>query len=364
MQSLYKRVTLATLVAALALAMMPVAGMAQSQTQDGVKIYGRLDLAVLHQSNPKDGQNIRMEEISGNRWGIMGTEKLSKDLEAFFRLEQRFYLDTGVERGGQRFWTDKSWVGLKSKTYGSLAAGRILTVGNSIVGGGDTEAMTDSVGAINSRKGRIESNMDNGLFYESPWVAPAGGVRVRASAHYVFPEDKKIQNPWGLGFEFRKAPFLWDIGYQHDVYKDASAAIAEDRKSNSWFTGAAWDFGQFELKGTMARSHGYKGSVSADQSAYRMATASVSLNYHLGRWDLGAMATKKLEKNTAGVLQPELTKVAFGSWYNFSKRTKFMPTIALERLGGPGYKPGSNGFGPKKDQRDNLYIEIGMRHEF
>ncbi len=353
MPSPYRKALLAAMV------VLPMAATAN----DDVKIYGRVDLGLLHQSNPRDGNTIRMEEISANRWGIQGREKLSKDLEAFFRLEQRFYLDTGMERSGRRFWTDKSWVGLRSRTFGSLAAGRILTVGNSIVGGGDTEAMTDSVGAINSRKGRVENNMDNGLYYESPWLEPGGGVRVRTSAHYVLTEVKGIENPWGLGFEVRKAPFLWDIGYQHDVYRDGSAPTTEDRKSNSWFTGAAWDFGSFELKGTVAHSTGYKGVVS-DHSLYRMSTASVSVNYQVGRWDLGAMVTRKLEKNTAGVLQPEITKVAFGSWYKFSKRTMFMPTIALERLGGPGYRPGSNGFGPQRDQRENLYVEIGLRHEF
>ncbi|WP_418320673.1 porin [Piscinibacter sakaiensis] len=351
MRSLLQTATLATLT------LLPMAGMAD------VRIYGRLDLAPLYQTNPRDGVNWRLEEVSANRFGFKGSEKLGKDLDAFFQLEHRFYLDTGAERSGARMWTDKAWVGLKSRSFGALSMGRVLTVGNSIVGGSDTEAMTDSAGAINSRKGRIENNMNNGLFYESPWFTPVGKLKTRVSAHYVLPEVKDIENPWGLGFEFRQAPFLWDIGYQHDVYRDASAPAAEDRKSNSWFTGAAWDFGQYEVKATYAHSKGYKGVVS-DHSLYRMTTGSLSLNAHFGRWDLGVMGTKKLEKNTSGVVQPEINKFAVGYWYNFSKRTKFMPTIAYEELSGPGYKPRSNGFGRARDKRENVYIEIGFRHEF
>ncbi len=354
MRSIHRTAALATL------AMLPFASMA---ADSDFRIYGRLDIGPLFQSNPKDGVKTRLNEVSANRLGFIGKEQLSKDLEAFFRLEHRFYLDSGMERTGQRFWSDKAWVGLRSKTFGALSAGRVLTVGNSIVGGGDTEAMTDSIGSINSRKGRIENNMDSGLFYESPWVKPVGDMRLRLSAHYGLPEVANISKPYGVGLEFRQGPFLLDVGYQHDVYKDGSAPSAEDRKSNSWFSGAAWDFGQYELKGTYAHSEGYKGVVS-DHSPYRMTTASVSLNGHFGKWDLGLMATKKLEKNTSGVLQPEINKYAVGYWYNFSKRTKFMPTIAFERLSGPGYKSGSNGYGSKKDKRDNVYVQIGFRHEF
>jgi hypothetical protein len=57
-----------------------------------------------------------------------------------------------MERSGQRFLTENSWVDLKSRTFGGMAVGRILTVGNSVVGGGDTEAMTDSAGSINSAR--------------------------------------------------------------------------------------------------------------------------------------------------------------------------------------------------------------------
>ena len=342
---------------------LPTLGMAD----DGVRIYGRVDIGPIYESNPTGESNFRIDEVSGNRLGFIGTETLSKDLWAFYRLEHRFHLDDGTERSGRhngtQFWTDKAWVGIGSKTYGALSAGRILTVGNSIVGGGDTEAMTDSIGSTNSRKGRIENNLDNGLFYESPWIQPGKGMKLRVKAHYALAEVDGIQNPYGLGVQWRSGKFLLDTGYQHDVYKDGSDPSKEDRKSNSWFTGAGYDFDSFELKGTFATSRGYEGDVS-DHSPYRMKTAQVSLNKDFGPWRLGVMIGRKTETSTSGTKQPNLDKVAVGYWYNFSKNTMLMPTIAYERKSGSAYKAGSNGFGEDKDKSGNLYLQLGLRHEF
>ena len=344
---------------AVAAALVPFVAAAEGGS---VSIYGRADLGPLYQSNPKDGTSIKLNEISANRIGFIGSEDLGDGNSAFFRLEHRLYLATGAERSGTRFWTDKAWVGIKSKTLGALSGGRVLTVGNTIVGGSDFEAMTDSIGSINSRKGRIENNMDNGLFYESPWFDLGDKTKLRGVAQYTIPVSE-LDHPYSVGFQFRTGDFKWDAGYQHDVYKDALDPETEDRLSNSMFTGLAYDFGSFVLKGTFANSKGYQGDT-VDHSPYRMRTAALSLNKSFGKWDLGLMGTRKTETSTSGAVQPTLDKFAVGYWYNFSKRTKFMPTIAYERLSGEGYKSGSNGYGENKDKKDNLYIQLGLRHEF
>lgn len=328
-----------------------------------VRIYGRLDIGPQYQSNPTDGVEWRLDQVSPNRLGFIGVEELSKDLAAFFRLEHRFLLDTGAERSGRGFWTDKAWVGLSSKTFGSISAGRTLTVGNWVLGGGDFEAMTDSIGSVNSRKGRVESNANNSVFYESPWLNPGFGTRVRIVGQGSFTEtDAGVSKPYGAGFQVRRGPFLFDLGYQHDVFRDGSAAALEDRKSNSTFGGVAWHTKQFEIKATHASSRGYAGVVS-DHSPYRMKSSSVSVNVPMGAWELGVMGNRKEEIDTRGRELPILDKFAVGYWYSFSKRTKFMPTLAYERLSGSGYT-GANGFGQARNKRENVYLQIGLRHEF
>ena len=224
---------------------------------------GRHRSDLRKQSNRR--QQLSHRRGSGNRLGFIGTETLSKDLWAFYRLEtslpSRRRHRTQRKTRGTQFWTDKAWVGIGSKTHGALSAGRILTVGNSIVGGGDTEAMTDSIGATNSRKAsRIENNLDNGLFYESPGSSPQGHEAARQGPLCVgrgrrHPESLRPGRAMALRF-------LLDTGYQHDCVQGWLGPSKEDRKSNSWFTGAGYDFDSFELKITFATSRGYEGDVS------------------------------------------------------------------------------------------------------
>lgn len=343
--------------ALIALALAPLAAFAD---EPPFKAYGRVDIGPLYQTNAKDGKELTLSDLSSNRLGFIGESKIGEGLTAFFRLEHRFYLGTGIEKTGKRFWSDKAWVGIRSETLGALSAGRTLTVGNTIVGGSDSEALPDSIGSVNSRKGRIENNIDNSMFYESPWMQPAGDTKLRGFAQIA--QGANGEQPYGVGFQLRNGPLKFDAGYQHDVSKDGSAPELEDRKSNSVFMGAAWNFGATDLKGTYATSKGYKGEVS-DFSKYRMTSTSVSLNRNFGKWDLGLMANHKTETDTSGKVQPSIDKFAVGYWYSFTKTEKFMPTIAYERLSG-AYKSGTNGYGEKKNKKDNLYIQIGFRKEF
>lgn len=352
------RKTRTALAAAAVGLLLPAAAAADGN----VRIYGRFDAGPLYESKPRDGVKWELAEISANRLGFIGEEDLGGGMTAFFRLEHRFYLDTGAERSGRRFWTDKSWVGIGHKDWGRLSAGRVLTVGNTIVGGGDFEAMTDSVGAVNSRKGRIENNIDNGLFYESPWLRLSKVDRLRLFAQYTLTEVDGAETPYSLGLQYRRGPLRFDFGYQHDAYRDGSSPALEDRKSDSTFGGVAYNFGTFELKGTLARSEGYAGRVS-DHSPYRMRTASLSFNKVFGKWELGLSGSRKSEVDTRGRELPTINQLNVGHWYSFSKRTTFMPTLSYERLSG-AYVPGSNGYGVLRNHRDNLYVQVGIRHEF
>ena len=360
--------------ALLALALAPLAGFA---AEDGVKIYGRVDIGPLYQSNAKDGNTVKLDEVSGNRWGFIGTKTSATGIQPFSVLKAAstwtaavFALTTAMRPA---FGAIRRGLACAARHYGALSAGRVLTVSNTINGGGDTEAMTDSIGSMTSRKGRTENQNDNGLFYESPWFSLSSDSKLRVVAQYAMPEVPQDGKPWGVGAQYRMGKFLIDGGYEHGVYKDSktvttsTTTFAEDNKKNSMWVGGNYNFDTFTLKSTFATSSGYTGNVpvaSTDKSAdYRMKTWSVSLNKSFGRWDLGLMGTRKTEIDTSGVQLPTLDKVAVGYWYNFSKHTKLMPTIAYERLSGGGYT-GKNGYGLNKDKSGNLYIQLGLRTEF
>lgn len=331
-----------------------------SYAQSSVDIYGRLDLGLLSQSN--DAKSMKLDQISPNRWGLIGKEDLGGGLSAFFRLENRFLLDTGMERSGKTGmeWTDKAWVGIASKSWGALSFGRILPVGNTILGGSQFEAMTDSIGSVNSRKGRVESNLNNGVKYDTPvWTVGSGTITF--DNHFVFSETAQGgKNPWGSGFMYRNGEFAMDVGYQHDVFKDGSDPATLDRLVNTYFGGMAYDYGSWQLKATYAKSYGYDAGTVINEP-YRMQSWAISANSTaFGPGILGVMYNRKTETNGKGVASSPVTKMAVGYWYKFSKRTMLMPTIAWERAD-DSYLDGDSG---KNDADSQLSIQLGMRHEF
>jgi predicted porin len=91
-----------------------------ASAQSSVTLYGRVDLSVAKNigSDAKAIQNG-----SGSRLGLRGSEDLGGGLSAFFNIEHRFNADTGAQSVPSRFWTGRSLVGLKGG-FGMVSFGR------------------------------------------------------------------------------------------------------------------------------------------------------------------------------------------------------------------------------------------------
>jgi predicted porin len=112
-----------------ALAAFGAAGAAQAQSS--VTLYGILDTSVAVVSNAGGtgtGKNrfygVIDGVMSGDRWGMKGTEDLGGGLSAIFDLESGFNPNTGKSEQGSRLFGRQAWVGLSSKQYGTLTFGR------------------------------------------------------------------------------------------------------------------------------------------------------------------------------------------------------------------------------------------------
>jgi general bacterial porin, GBP family len=106
-------------IAVLLAGLVPLAAVAQSN----VVIAGRVDLGV---QQIDDGANTLKRSDSGtytaSRLVFRGTEDLGDGLSALFYLEHGFSADTGTVAA--RFWNRGSFVGLESKSWGRITAGR------------------------------------------------------------------------------------------------------------------------------------------------------------------------------------------------------------------------------------------------
>lgn len=116
---------LKALAAGLALS-FPMLASAQGTS---VTLYGTIDTAVHYVNNIGAGKDDYVGLINGNTnswpsyWGLRGSEKISDNLEAVFKLESGFSPNTGTSNHGGRLFGREAWVGLKGD-WGQVALGR------------------------------------------------------------------------------------------------------------------------------------------------------------------------------------------------------------------------------------------------
>ncbi|MCY1265995.1 Outer membrane porin protein [compost metagenome] len=169
---------------------LPIAASASSVT-----LYGVADSFVGYfRNSEKSVTSLNSGGLAGSRWGMRGEEDLNADLKAAFVLEGGFNMDTGTNAQGGRLFGRRATVGVRSKTYGEIAAGRQPTPGY------DFSAIFDPVlmapGSVAATLTGEASNpwmfnplndparADNALRYNSPSF---GGLTV--SAAHVFSEN-------------------------------------------------------------------------------------------------------------------------------------------------------------------------------
>ena len=109
-----------TKLALLTVALASQAALAQSS----VTLYGRIDVGLQQVNNGMSSTRIDSGTYTASRFGFRGTEDLGGGLSAVFLLENGFNADTGAAQGGTRLFNRGAYVGLSSKTAGTVTLGR------------------------------------------------------------------------------------------------------------------------------------------------------------------------------------------------------------------------------------------------
>ncbi|MFA9438344.1 porin [Uliginosibacterium sp. sgz301328] len=330
-------------------AAMCLSFMVPAFAQSNVTVYGRVDMGYRTFTN--DGKATLEDQESGNRWGLIGEEDLGDGLSTFFQLENRFYLDTGMQ-DSDRQWKDKAFVGLKSKRWGSVTLGRQSSVSDLLYGGGDFEAFGgDTIGKMPNRRARSVAKWDNAFKYESPYI---GGV-VQAIATVGLKENAVVQkNPWGVGAKVNLGAFKADLVYQKDAVDGTKAALWK-----TWFVAGSYDFQVVKVMAGVARSKGYEwagmGDKNATQTAYQM-----GLRVPFGANTI--MATLgRIEDNASGT-KTKSNHVGLGYWYSLSKRTTLMANLSYDSIDRDG---AALLYGEPKGAKENsMGTELAIRHTF
>ncbi|CAG4900949.1 porin [Paraburkholderia gardini] len=113
-------------------ALIPAALACQmAHAQSSVTLYGIVDGSIRYMTNVDKAGDSKVVMGNGgmseSRWGMKGVEDLGGGWSTFFKLENRFYLNTGQSDPTLPFFNEAQ-VGIRSTSYGQVIIGRQFNV--------------------------------------------------------------------------------------------------------------------------------------------------------------------------------------------------------------------------------------------
>ncbi len=378
-----------TLIALAALS--AIAGAAQAQSS--VTLYGVVDTDFARATtNTVSGTavkslsqtQLRTDGLSGNRWGLKGSEDLGGGMTAIFNVESGFALDTGASGQGGLLFGRRANVGL-SAGFGKVELGRNsspyddVAADHSMMGMSsfdpsnyNTGPSTTSAAALTNTAagaapflGRVynwvgyATRFNNSIKYTTPNFSG-----FTASGMYALGEDNTNTNDasksMSLNVKYVKGPLLVSAGYQSETLANSVTTTKTPALENTLLS-AAYDFGVAKVG--MGFNHAvYKdvaapailgGGSFAAQNGWDLSVAvpfgatTVSANYSVSNGDT-------LGKSTGFGIQ---------ALYALSKRTTLyvgaVSTSAYDKLANAVT---ANTIG-SDIQRNSIYA-AGVRHTF
>ncbi|WP_069266250.1 porin [Paraburkholderia nodosa] len=391
-----KRVALSTL----SLALLAAAGTAHAQ--NSVTLYGVIDESIqfAHNTGPVGGAagnknfwGLAGGNLSGNRWGLKGTEDLGGGMKAIFQLENGFDINNGKLGQGSKMFGRQAYVGVTHDQYGTVTLGR------------QYDPLVDMVQPLTA---------DN--YFGSTFTTPGdvdnndNSSRTNSAIKYVSPN---IQ-----GFQFE------------GMYALGGVAGATG-SGQSWGAAATYGIGSFNIAGgyfrmdnsasAVART-GWSSTATSDSmfgdnqitagydTASSVGIASIAAQYVAGpftfsgrysnvqmRRDSASLFASNQRFNVAGgfvgyQLNPALllglgytwthgsgdtsntyNQVSLGADYNLSKRTDLYAVAAYQHANGTqrnadgttttaGAAIGSYSFNSSSSSQE--IVSLGIRHKF
>lgn len=146
---------------------------ASAQAQSAITLYGVLDQGIDFTNNAGGQRTYKMQsaDISGERWGLKGTEDLGGGLSAIFTLESGFDSTNGTAKQGGRMFGRQAFVGLSDKRLGTVTFGRqydsLVDFVSGLTAGGNWAGGTASHPYDNDNTGN-SFRIDNAVKYTSP----------------------------------------------------------------------------------------------------------------------------------------------------------------------------------------------------
>lgn len=330
------------------------AALAQGAPGNGsVTMYGVMDAAS---EISRSGRGSVLRLISGgnlgSRLGFRGTEDLGDGLSAVFRLEQGVNIDDGtLAQGGRGFGREAS-VGLSSRTWGTVLAGRLPTpyyvVHSTVdafawVGSGGLPSVVRSESASRPLLPlQTAARADNAIGYASPdW----GGLQLRALGA-LGEGGPATGRAWSASARYAAGPFGLTLGHMRQ-----EGANNANGRVQATVAGGSYDFGVARLFAGYTDEKNSCTTCTAGLARVTGASVSEFRLINLGaRAPLGglttliAQATRLQDRSryAAPTGNRNTNWFAVGAEYNLSRRTMLYGTIGtIANHNGSRYALGS-----------------------
>ncbi|WKB53701.1 porin [Eleftheria terrae] len=295
---------------------------AWAQTTSNVTLYGRVDLGLAR--NIGD-DTLKLQEGSGNRLGVRGSEDLGGGLKAIFNIEHRFTADDGV--ANKTFWQGRSVVGMQGG-FGTVTLGRDYTPARNVANaldpwGGDTVAKHESNLLGDSSK-LAPTRKANAITYASPDFS---GFKAQAQIALDEDEATDTKTTYGLSLGYVGGPLSVSYGFDKFAKKNATWHVV----------GGSWDLGMAKLLGGFGTGKDAKGDK---RRAWIVGAAAPLASGEL------RLAYSKLE--TKDPDQDLSSKFGIGYHYPLSKRTTVYVDVAND----------------SEAKEDKTGVDFGIKHNF
>jgi len=339
---------------------LAVAGLvaAPAFAQSNVTVYGIVDAAVAYgKSGDTTYTGLQNAVLSGNRFGLKGSEDLGNGLSAVFTLEQGFNIGDGSPNSSKQFHR-QSYAGLKGG-FGTVALGRQYAPGYLY-----TATITNAAGAgayepqeilVNDIPGASihpasDARWDNSISYDT---GDMGGLNVRVvySFQSTMSEvdggpDATDDDKIGLGVGYKAGPL--NVGL---VYHKSKGA---DEDLDEVYLAGAYDLGVVALNASVQQA---KRDAGAGVSEIDAMVYTIGATVPVGAGTLHA-AVGQLSDDVTD--DNDSTSATIGYTQSLSKRTNI--TVMLNHT--TNDDNASRGVLVSEAGDGSTSVAAGLRHKF
>lgn len=264
-----------------------------ARAQSSVTLYGVIDESIRYMTHTTAAGDSKVQMgnggVSESRWGLQGVETLGDGWTTFFKLENRFYSNSGQSDASLPFFNEAQ-VGLRSTSFGQLILGRQYNV--------MIEGIT--VGGYGSNPWIPYD------FSFQPEVTLTGGIWTSNQAQYqIRLHDVMFSASYAFGGDAGHLSYGSQLG----------AAAAWSPKNGPFKFGGAYQVSKDSLDGATAKAWTFGGSYTWEHTRF-------ALGYIVDQRDRGFTDFANGPFTTAGLIATKYT--------DFSRRRMIMGGVTQE----------------------------------